>query len=260
MAQLDVRRTYRSNYILTQQDLDAFLNDIEAFFNSTKINSDNIQDASITVSTKMIDATVTTAKIDNGAITSVKVADGAVTAVKIADEAVTTAKILDANVTAAKLADSSITAAKIADNTVEKTKLNIEYDSNTIGFNTTSTSIAAITGTDVDLNLSTARPVIVTMAGGNIRIESTAINDGSGCIVYIKKDTTIVTSSSPTLASINCTIDVSVDQTNYIEVPAAFIAVDTAATGHVYYKAFVDIIGINPQRATFTGKVHAVAL
>lgn len=260
MAQLDVRRTYKSGYILTKQDLDAFLNDIETFFNTTKLNSDNIQDNSITISTRVIDGTITTAKIDNGAVTNSILATDAVTAVKLADEAVTTAKILNANVTATKLAANSITAAKIADNTVEKVKLNIEKDANTVSYTTTSASIVAITGSDVDITLSAARPTLLLMGGGNIRVASTVAGGGSGALVHIKKDTVAVTSSSPSIAIIEVSIDVGVDQTNYLEVPASFIVVDTDATGHVYYKAYVDIIGGDPQQASFTGTMRAVVL
>jgi microcystin-dependent protein len=93
MATLVITKTYADGDILTEADLDAIKDDVEAFLNVTGINDDNIQTAGITASSKLIDATISTAKIANSAIT----------AGKLAADSVTTVKILDANVTPAKL-------------------------------------------------------------------------------------------------------------------------------------------------------------
>lgn len=114
MAQLDVRRTYADGEILLASDLDSFLDDIETFLNITRINDDNIQDSSITASSKLSALSVTTAKIANEAITTAKIADLAVTTAKLNDLAVTTAKIADLNITTGKIVDGSITTAKLS--------------------------------------------------------------------------------------------------------------------------------------------------
>lgn len=114
MSQIDVRRNYMDGDILLASDLDAFLDDIEAFLNVTKINDDNIQDGGITASSKLADATITTAKIGNSQVTVDKLASDSVTTVKILDANVTTAKIADANVTTAKILDANVTPAKLA--------------------------------------------------------------------------------------------------------------------------------------------------
>lgn len=81
MPTLDVTKSYADGGILTEDMLDDIAESIETFFNTTKIDYQNIQDLG-----------VRTANIN----------DLAVTAAKIAADAVTTAKILDANVTRAK--------------------------------------------------------------------------------------------------------------------------------------------------------------
>lgn len=123
MAQIDVRRLYADGDILLGADLDAFLDDIEAFLNTTKINDDNIQNNSITASSKLADASINAAKLQTDAVTTAKILDANVTAAKLASDSVTTAKILDANVTASKLASDSVTTAKILDANVTKAKL-----------------------------------------------------------------------------------------------------------------------------------------
>jgi microcystin-dependent protein len=83
MSQIDIRRTYADTVTLFAADLDAILDDVESFLNSTKLNDDNIQDAGITASTKIIDSTITTAKIATNAITTVKITDANVTRLKL---------------------------------------------------------------------------------------------------------------------------------------------------------------------------------
>lgn len=133
MATLDTTRSYNDGEVLVESDLDAFLDDIETFLNVTKINDDNIQNNGITGSTKLLNQSVTEAKLAANAVTTLKVADGAVTAAKLGTDAVTTVKIQDDAVTEAKIADSAVstdrlaasavTTAKIADDAVTADKL-----------------------------------------------------------------------------------------------------------------------------------------
>jgi microcystin-dependent protein len=104
MASLDVTRSYSDGNTLTGAMLDAIVDDLETFLNTTKINDDNIQNAGITASSKLIDASITAAKLATDSVTTAKIEALAVTAAKLAADSVTTAKILDANVTTAKLA------------------------------------------------------------------------------------------------------------------------------------------------------------
>lgn len=94
MATITITKQWANGQVLLEADLDFIKDDIETFLNTTKITDDNIQNAGITASSKLIDGTISTAKLANLAVT----------AGKLAADAVTTAKVLDANVTAAKLA------------------------------------------------------------------------------------------------------------------------------------------------------------
>lgn len=123
MAQLDARRLYASSTVLTQEQLDAFVNDFETFLNLIKLNDDNIQDASIDADDKIIDETITTSKFVNSSVTSAKIPSDAVTTIKIEDEAISSAKILAANITPAKIVAEAITTDKIAAAAVTKAKM-----------------------------------------------------------------------------------------------------------------------------------------
>lgn len=100
MATITITKQWANGEILLEADLDFIKSDVETFLNVTKINDDNIQNAGITASSKLIDGTISTAKLQNAAVT----------ATKLATDSVTTIKILDANVTAAKLAADVTTA------------------------------------------------------------------------------------------------------------------------------------------------------
>lgn len=98
MPSLAVTKTYSNGAILSETDLDNVRDSLETFFNTTKIDGDNVQTGWIT--TAYLSATA------------------GIVAGQLASNAVTTVKILDANVTTAKIADASVTAAKIATNTI----------------------------------------------------------------------------------------------------------------------------------------------
>lgn len=114
MSTLDITRTYADGTLLYAADFDALCNESETFFNTTKLNGDNIDDAGITASLKITDTSITTAKIPDSAITTLKLEDEAVTTAKINDLAVTTAKILDGTLVTADFTDASVTNAKRA--------------------------------------------------------------------------------------------------------------------------------------------------
>lgn len=93
MATLDVTRDYSDGEILTEADLDAFLDDLEAFINVTKLNDDNLQNNGITGSLKLLTASVTAAKLATDSVTTAKIENNAITTTKILNEAVTAAKL-----------------------------------------------------------------------------------------------------------------------------------------------------------------------
>jgi hypothetical protein len=64
-------------------DLDAFLDDLETLFNVTKLNNDNIQNSGITGADKLIDGTVTLAKMGANSVDSEQLVADSVTAAKL---------------------------------------------------------------------------------------------------------------------------------------------------------------------------------
>lgn len=93
MATLSVSKTYSDDTLLSASDIDAIVDSVETFVNTTRLNDDNINADSITASSKFKTASITSAKFANEAVTSAKIADSAVTTDKIADLAITGAKI-----------------------------------------------------------------------------------------------------------------------------------------------------------------------
>jgi hypothetical protein len=175
MSTLTTTRNYATGTILYKSDFDDFLNDIETFFNTTKITDGNIQGQGISGNLKLGDATITTAKIANSNITTIKIPDQEIKTVNIADSNITTAKIADANVTTAKIndlavttakvIDANITTAKIADSNVTAAKLSAINDARSssaiVGTQAATASYAALTNGSVTITASGSRPILI---------------------------------------------------------------------------------------------------
>jgi len=98
LATLSITKQWANGEVLLEADLDYIKSDIETFLNTTKINDDNIQTGGVTASTKLVDLSITAAKMGTDSVTTPK----------IEASAVTTAKIADSNVTLGKLAAAAI--------------------------------------------------------------------------------------------------------------------------------------------------------
>jgi hypothetical protein len=156
MPTLSISKTYQDGDVLFEVDLDNIKNDIETFFNITKIDDSNVLDIGITASTKIEDATLSTGKIASSAITTVKIVDEAFTATKFADSAVTTAKITDANITTAKINDLAVTTAKINDAAVTYAKRSVtSITSSSCGIFSTSNTTDFDQVTNLSVSLTT---------------------------------------------------------------------------------------------------------
>ncbi len=132
MATLSITKDWADGEVLLEADLDNIKEDVETFLNTTQLNDDNLQNAGITASTKLIDGSIPTAKIANLSVTTAKIDDLSITTGKIAANAITTAKITDANITKAKLAPAARDAtasAKSADDTLDLTEDLVTVDS-----------------------------------------------------------------------------------------------------------------------------------
>lgn len=72
MPTFSFTRNYSDNTVLTEAQLDDLVDSIETAVNTTKLDSDNIQDLSIT-SSKLANSAVTTTKINTNAVTKAKI-------------------------------------------------------------------------------------------------------------------------------------------------------------------------------------------
>ena len=165
MASIDITRSYTDGEALLEPDLDAIQTDLTTFFNTTKVNDDNIQGGGIRASTKLASASISTAKLTDGTVTSAKIAASAITTAKIADGAVTAAKLADGAVTTAKIATGSLVAADFADNAVTAAKrsncnLVVASSGITNPYSTTTTSEESVTNATLSIT-TTGNPVFV---------------------------------------------------------------------------------------------------
>jgi len=173
MPTLTITKSYDDGSVLTEAHLDAIKDSIEAFVNSTKLDSDNIQAGGVSAA-NLASNSVVAAKIDTGAVETAKLADGAVTTLKIADDNITTDKLADDSVTADKIADDSVTTDKIADSNITTDKI---ADSNV-----TTAKIAAANVTNAKL----ANPnYAVSGASGTFDTTSSSYTDVTNLSVSI---------------------------------------------------------------------------
>lgn len=212
MAQLNVRRLYAPETTLTQEQIDAFNDDIETFLNEIGITDDNINDVQIDGDAKFIDGTVTAITINNNAITTAKLADLAVTEAKVADGAVSTVKILDGAVTNDKIAPESITTAKLDDAVINNIDIAPSYAvSGALAANYTSMTDPAnledITNGSVTITTS-GKPVIIGLTAdeataGQFRIYRNAgeVNNQVSFGITIYRDGTKLTTVAQTVSA-----------------------------------------------------------
>lgn len=92
MPNLTITKNYSDNNELDAIMLDAALDSVSTFINTTKLDSQNLQSGAVVETT-----------IAAGAVTESKIAINSVSTAKIPDSAITTVKIADLNVTTAKL-------------------------------------------------------------------------------------------------------------------------------------------------------------
>lgn len=197
MAQLTTRRQYAASQPLLKSDLDAFIDDIEAFVNVVQLSNDNIQDASITASTVIIDNTIVNGKFANGAFTTAKITDANVTTAKLVDGSVTAAKIDNLAVTTAKIADSAVTTAKIADGVITFDKMSEGLTSGTLASGSVSEGQDYLEFTKMmELTITTlaSDAYVIIEGNGGYMTSSDDVTDVSGVVNSDNIGTTIVIS------------------------------------------------------------------
>lgn len=114
MAILTTTRLYQTGELLLDTDFNIFLDDIELFLNSTKVNDDNIQDQGVNAALKLANATISNNKISDLSVTADKVADTTVTAAQLTSNSITESKLADSGIATTDILDEALTTAKIA--------------------------------------------------------------------------------------------------------------------------------------------------
>ncbi len=168
MSTLTVSKTYSDGVVLSESDLDAVKSDLESYYNSTRIDGNNLQQGSINGASILANSAVTTSKIADSMISSEKMQDGVssttgITAAKIIDNELDTDKFNTASVTTAKIANEAITTPLITNNSVPKAIMPLPY------FSTTSVISGVGSGTRISVpvtDLVAGKPVILTFESG----------------------------------------------------------------------------------------------
>lgn len=188
MAQLDVRRLYEDGKELLKNELDAFVDDIEVFVNLTQLNDDNLQDASITASSKFVDGTVTNAKFVSSTLEAAKFASDSITTGKLADGIVGTTQLASSSVDSTKIATGAITAAKILDGNI--TDIKIKNTQVTTAFTAAGDAnlfSSASAKASCTITTTSTRPVLISIVGGSTRKlrQDSVGTSASGLIFFI---------------------------------------------------------------------------
>jgi len=144
---------------------------------NTKVQSEQIEDGSITadkiadgaiVATELADNAVTTAKINADAVTGAKIADDAIDSEHYTDGSIDTAHIADAQITVAKMAANSVDSDQYVDGSIDTVHLaDLQVTTAKIANGNISTAkIAdnAVTSAKIDTNIDIAGTFDVTGA------------------------------------------------------------------------------------------------
>lgn len=179
MAFLNIDRSYESNKTPTQQDLDNIIDGIETFLNVTGVSDDNIQNNSVTGSTKLVDASITQSKLATNAVATNNIQDDVVTVNKIADSAVTTAKINNASVTHSKLADNAVNTNNIVNGSIDPEHLLPNHQQNNL-----MGSIAPIFAGAGSVTTTLVGTSTITTTNGVVLLNLNPISSSIGTTIY----------------------------------------------------------------------------
>jgi hypothetical protein len=245
-----ITRSYADGLDLTEAMLDSICDGVETKLETTKLNDDNLQNAGITGSTKLVDGSVTAVKLATDAVTTVKIQDDAVTKAKIAAdlagsglaqnvdgslEVTVDASTIEINADTLRVKDSGITTAKINAAAVTRAKLAAvgqQTSSGTSGQTVTSTSLTDLSNGSVSLT-TTGRPVFIGLVSRTPATNAYIQNSGSTsptCYVAFLRDGTVVYQQEMTVSATGASAVVT-------RLPiSCFWTIDTPAAGTYTYK------------------------
>lgn len=108
---LNIPNTFTPGQVIFSSQINANFQAIRSVVNL--LDDQNIANASITGSTKLVDGSVPLAKLAADSVNASKIVDGSIGPNELATDAVTTGKILDGTILSGDLADNSVIESKI---------------------------------------------------------------------------------------------------------------------------------------------------
>lgn len=142
MAFIDIDRTYQSNKVPTQQDLDYIADGVETFLNVTGVSDDNFQDSTINATTKFIDGSVTLSKVATDAVGTDNLQVVSVTEDKLSNNSIQSDQLVSGCVTASKITGEVATTANIIDGAVDPVHITPNRAASTAKVNIASVGIS----------------------------------------------------------------------------------------------------------------------
>jgi hypothetical protein len=142
MPLLKIPRTFSDGEPLLALDLDNIHEAVSTLNNTTKYDTDNIRENSITAA-KITDDTVSATQLATSSITTEKIPDNTITTAKILDGEIKTINLSDEAITPAKLANGSITEAKFESNRIASSKIKSRLFSTAVSSSLVSATIGS---------------------------------------------------------------------------------------------------------------------
>ena len=172
---------------------------------NTKVQSEQIEDGSITAD-KLADGTIVAAELADNAVTTAKINADAVTGAKIADDAIDSEHYTDGSIDTAHIADAQITVAKMAANSVDSDQY-VDGSIDTVHLGDLQVTTAKI----ANGNISTAKIAdnAVTSAKIDTNIDIAGTFDVTGATVL---DSTLTVAGDANFDSGTLFVDVSANK------------------------------------------------
>lgn len=221
MPNLSITKTYADNTVLSEADLDNIIDDVETFFNTTKIDSTNIQTSGIATA-NIADEAITADKLD-AAIAGDGLAGAAGSALSVNVDDST----IEISSDTLQVKDAGITRAKLE-------AVGQQQSSSCDAYSTTSTIYTTVTNLSVSITTS-GRPVLVQLIfdqNGSFPGELYASRAANTLtwLWRLKRDSTVIEEAKYTMAN-----DTSVAVPEWSWAPSSVRTIDFPSAGTYTY-------------------------
>ena len=217
---------------------------------NTKVQSEQIEDGSITAD-KLADGTIVAAELANNAVVTAAINADAVTGAKIADDAIDSEHYTDGSIDTAHIADAQITVAKMAANSVDSDQyVDGSIDTAHLG------DLQVTTAKIANGNISTAKIAdnAVTSAKIDTNIDIAGTFDVTGATT-LDAGATIVGSGTGAGLYLNGTNSDSIAQGNFVRYGTNFLTQSDAANDDLITYAFNGSTFVNALNIKSNGNV-----